>query len=393
MNRYYYTDAYKTEFEASIIERGDGFVVLDGSYFYPTSGGQPHDIGQLNEVMVTDVTVREDDNVLLHWVTAQPEQTQVTGQIDWQRRFDHMQQHTGQHILSQAFIQLCHAPTVGFHLSADTVTIDIDCQDVSAKAQTAVETLANQIIWQNRPIHVRTVSLEEAQTLPIRKIPEVAGETLRLIDIENFDLTACGGTHVLQTGGVGLIKIIKTERHRQKTRVTFACGERALHDYGQKNEILLSLTNHLTTGQDQLYETVQKLQSDLKASQKQSKSYQKQVVVGLAERLSIEQVGETAVIQHIFTNQPLDIVRQVGQQVQRQHPCVVIFGIMAQPTTLLLFSSLKQHDMGAWIKTVLAQFPNGKGGGGRPFAQAQLPQTTESKLKNIIQATLANNLH
>src|SRR5690606_29579462 len=198
-DRLYYQDAYQTRFRARIVERveEDGLiaVVLDSTCFYPTSGGQPADRGTLNGRPVADVFVREDGAVV-HLVEGELWSDEVTGEIDWQRRFDHMQQHTGQHILSQAFIRVAGAGTVSFHLGDSSATIDLDNDRLQAQQVEAAELLANRIVWENRPVRVRLVSLAEAEQLDLRKLPDVQGDVVRLIDIDQFDLNACGGTHV-----------------------------------------------------------------------------------------------------------------------------------------------------------------------------------------------------
>ena len=182
--------------------------MLDHTGFYPTSGGQPHDLGWLNDTAVTNVTLHPDYG-LLHWLAAPLKDDQVNGRIDWPRRFDHMQQHTGQHILSRAFIETAQAETVGFHLTPDNLTIDLDCNSLTSDQITAAERLANQIVWEDRPVSSRSVTPEQARQLDLRKLPDINEAAVRLIEIFGFDLTACGGTHVARTGAVGLIKVIK----------------------------------------------------------------------------------------------------------------------------------------------------------------------------------------
>ena len=185
--RLYFNDSYLRQFKAEVIEMldvaGEPAVVLDRSCFYPTSGGQPFDTGRLNKARVIDVQVRPEDGAVLHILDQELWDQQVNGQISWSRRFDHMQQHTGQHILSQAFIQVAEGQTVGFHLSDDNCTIDIDRQDLTPAQITQTEQLANEVIWRNEPVRAYVVTREQAQKLPLRKIPAVDGNRLRLIEI------------------------------------------------------------------------------------------------------------------------------------------------------------------------------------------------------------------
>ena len=180
---------------------------------------------------------------------------------------------------------LADAQTLSFHLSAESVTIDLDTEQVSPSQISAVEALANQIVWENRPIRVREVSQEEAQQLELRKIPDTAQENLRLIDIENFDLTACGGTHVASTGEVGLIKIIKQERIRGLVRIVFCCGGRALADYSQKHDVLQEIGAHLTTSFLEFPQAIQSLQESLKQANRAFKQQSENLLAMEAAQL------------------------------------------------------------------------------------------------------------
>lgn len=391
--RLYYDDAYTTTFAAKVVERteyrGKTAVILSQSLFYPTSGGQPHDTGFLNETAVADVVVRKEDEAVLHILDGALESDDVNGSLNWSRRLDHMQQHTGQHILSQAFIQVAAAPTVSFHLSPESVTIDLDKKSLSDAEISQTERLANQIIWENRPIHVRMVTVEEAQTMNLRKLPPVHTGKLRLIDIENFDLTACGGTHVTQTGGVGMIKIIKQERRKNKLRIEFRCGERALADYGRKNDVALQLGSELTTGLDQLLPSVQRLRDQLKEANRQIKQQQAALMAAQATQLlaAAKQVGETAVVVHILESGSPNDLQTLGQQLLGVGKTAVCFLGLAGQRSHLLFCRTENAtgNMGQLIK--LAQAQLGGGGGGRPErAQGGGPAATTEQIKEAIVA-------
>jgi alanyl-tRNA synthetase len=213
--RLYHSDAYTTDFDAELVEttsyNGLPSVILDRTCFYPTSGGQPHDTGVLNGLPVVDVVLREADGAVMHVLggPATLDGPRVSGQIDWSRRFDHMRHHTGQHILSQAFVQLAQADTVGFHLSPDSVTIDLNRTDIGPATLDAAEDLANQIMAEDRPVRAYFPSDEELVMLKLRKVPDVEG-AFRVVDIQDFDQNACGGTHVARTGEIGIIKVLRS---------------------------------------------------------------------------------------------------------------------------------------------------------------------------------------
>src|SRR6266540_316643 len=237
--RIYYTDPYCLEFDATVTAiapaaastaapaDGDSRwrVVLDRSAFYPTSGGQPFDTGTLGAARVLDVS---DDSGPVEHITDAPLDVgqRVHGVIDAVRRRDHMQQHTGQHILSAAFDRLLNVRTESFHLGATSATIDL-AREVTPAEIARAEEAANAVIWEDRPVAVRFVSPEEAATLPLRKEPKKDGE-LRLVEITEWDLSACGGTHVARTGEVGIIAVKGWERFKGASRVEFVCGVRAL---------------------------------------------------------------------------------------------------------------------------------------------------------------------
>ena len=182
-----------------------------------------------------DVMVRESDQQIVHVLSETMNDTDVSGEIDWPRRFDHMQQHTGQHILSQAFLRIANADTVSFHLGLESSTLDLAIRNLSKDKIDEAERYANQVVWDDRHVRIRYASTTETKSLPLRKTPDRFGDKLRLIEIEDFDLSACGGTHVSRTGEIGLIKVTKTERRSNELRVEFRCGQRALRDYSQKS--------------------------------------------------------------------------------------------------------------------------------------------------------------
>lgn len=389
--RLYHADAGRTTFEARVIERPDTFgrpaVILDKTAFYPTSGGQPHDRGRLNEVEVVDVTVRPGDGAVVHLLAAPLTAVNVQGRIDWPRRFDHMQQHTGQHILSQAFIRTASSHTVGFHLTAGRVTIDLDQPELTAVQVEQAERLANEIVWQNRPVTARIVSQEEAARLALRKVPDVDGDTLRLVDIADFDLTACGGTHVAATGAVGLIKLTKLERRAGALRVEFRCGGRALADYNQKNDILNRLAAELTTGYWEVEKIVAAMREELKQNGRLLKQQKAQLLSYTAERYlkEAEQIGETLVVSRAFEESEGADTRQLAQQLAR-HPNVVALLGVSGPAVQIVFCRAPDApgDMNLLLKSALATIESARGGGGATFAQAGGPAVAHEQVEQLL---------
>lgn len=246
----YFTDSYLTEFDAKILEvipRPDSHwnVILDRTAFYPESGGQPFDTGWINDIPVIEVQLNDQEHIV-HTLTQEPTGTQAHGQINWQRRFDHMQQHSGEHILSDAFLKVLGAKNVGFHLGEEAVQIDVTLEVFSHEQAEQVEDYVNQVIFANQPVHIHFPSSKELSQLPIRKTPPKT-EGIRVIEIENSDCCPCGGTHVQRTGEVGLLKIRSWEKKKQGIRIDFVCGNRALRDYRSKNYSSFEISSLLST--------------------------------------------------------------------------------------------------------------------------------------------------
>jgi alanyl-tRNA synthetase len=393
--RLYFHDAYTTQFTAEIVERvqhnGRFALVLNHTYFYPTSGGQPADLGRLNGEAVIDVTIRPEDGAILHWVgelPTGPSLPEVTAKIDWPRRFDHMQQHTGQHILSQAFICVADAQTIGFHLGDERVTIDLDSGDLTTDQLIATEKLANQIVWENRPIHIRLVTLAEARQLSLRKLPPLENDKLRLIDIEEFDLTACGGTHVSQTGAVGLIKIIKLERIRQQVRIEFRCGQRALADYDLKNQTIQQLMAELTTGQTELVTAVTRLQSANKEARRMINKLKADLWQVEAEQLvsAGQKINSITIVAKVYQDTDGADLKVIGNNLTLNHHVVALLGVSG-PKAQLLFcrSEDAPGDMNVLLQSALRQLGKGGGGGSALSAQGGGPPVEDGRLRQVIE--------
>jgi alanyl-tRNA synthetase len=373
--RLYYTDSYATVFDAQLLERttyeGLPAVVLDRSPFYPTSGGQPHDTGTLNDVPVVDVAIREADGAVLHVLKSDLSADHVSGEIDWARRFDHMQHHTGQHILSQAFVQLAKAETIGFHMSPDSVTIDLDKPTIKPATVEAVENLANQIVTDNRPVRAWFPSEDELARLQLRKVPEVDAR-LRVVEIEGFDVNACGGTHVAHTGEIGLIKILHVEKRGDITRVDFRCGQRALQDYHQKHALLSQMAAELTTGYMEIPAALQKLRDENKTLQRALRALRTALLEQEAERVwqAADRTNPYALVVMAFENRDIADVRQLVQELIAHPATIALCGVAGEKAQLIMGRSDDlPYDMVPVLMRGLAVWDVDRGGGRPSFAQ------------------------
>jgi alanyl-tRNA synthetase len=396
--RRYYQDAYTTTFSTNIVEQfieGDrAALVLEHTYFYPTSGGQPADRGTINGRAIVDVSIREADGAVLHWLPAALAEGVMVGAggtavIDWSRRFDHMQQHTGQHILSQAFIRIAEAETIGFHLNETNLTIDLNIPDLAAAQLRAAEQLANDIVWENRPVQIRFASRQEAQSLPIRKIPDTGDQELRLIDIQDFDLTACGGTHVAQTGSVGVIKLLKTEKRGEKLRVEFACGRRALQDYDQKHSIVSALAAEFTTGTTQLHDSILRLREEARETQRTLKKEQteRQRLAALNLLAEGDKLGDVTIVSRTFGEQDGANLKTVALQLVQHPRVIVLLGLVGAKTQLVFArSDGAPGDMKQLLTIAFGELGQGGGGGNEAFAQGGGPAATEEEIHRALRA-------
>lgn len=356
---------------------GQPAVALTASAFYPTGGGQPHDTGLLNGVAVTDVSA--DDDTVWHLLDARLPAGPVHGQITWPRRYDHMQQHTGQHILSQAFIVTSGAETVGFHLGVHSATIDLNQAAVNQADLDAAEALANQIIAENRSIHARFVSPEELPTLPLRRPPKVQTD-IRIVEIAGFDWSACGGTHVRQTAEVGQIKIQRLDRRGAETRIEFLCGQRALGDYRRKQDTVQALINRLDTAEDDLPAAVDRLQDKLRAAQRQLREMQAELVAVEAARLwdAGRMVGQRRMVQAYLDNRTPETVKAIASALRAQPGCVAVLAceLSAESGGQLFCAAADDVALNMGQLMAAAAAAGARGGGRGAWAQGGAPNAT-----------------
>jgi alanyl-tRNA synthetase len=388
--RLYYADAYLRTFEARIVDRlevgGQPAVILDRTAFYPEGGGQPADRGTLQDVRVVDVQPRPADDEVLHILSAPLAADLVQGQVDTARRFDLMQQHTGQHILSQAFVHTTGAETVSFHLNPDptegALTIDLDRSTVTPAEIDRAEDFANVIVYENRPVIARFVSDEELQALPLRKPPKVE-KAIRVVEVEGFDWSACGGTHVARTGEVGLIKIVKAEKRGAETRIEFRCGQRALIDYRRKHQLISRAASDLSIGFWELDQAIARMQAEARTARKQLQEADARLQQYEAQELlnSIEPRGDYGLITQAWLNRDAAYLKRMANLLTAQPGTAVLLGATGQSLALVFARSKDLSiDLAGLLKAAATRL-GGKGGGSPDFAQAGGPAVSEEQLK------------
>jgi len=372
--RLFEEDVRRTEFEARVIERraDKNAVILDQTCFYPESGGQLPDTGTINGVPVTDV--QEEGEAILHFMNgALPEGT-VQGRVDWEVRFDHMQQHTGQHLLSGAFDQLARAMTVGFHMSSEYCTIDLRIPGLAPELAERVEDLANRVVFEDRPMKVLLLSREEAQRLPLRKRPPDL-EILRVLEIKDFDYSACGGTHCQRTGEVGLVKIASWEKIREDVRVEFLCGGRALRDYRWRNATLNALAGELSIAPRDLEPAFRRLRQENADKGKRIKELLEESLNCEAESLvkEAEAYGSFRLVIRVFPDRDPEEVKGLANRLAEHPETVALLAATADKANLVFARSQDlAFDMNALMKEAVGRI-NGKGGGRPNFAQGGGP--------------------
>jgi len=383
--RLYYTDSYLRDFHARVVDRSaDGRTVyLDRTAFYPTSGGQPFDTGTIGGVAVVEV-VDEEDRVA-HLLAGAVAADEVECSVDWTRRFDHMQQHTGQHLVSAVFEERFALHTVSFHLGAESATIDLEGGAVDARTILEAERRTNELVFANLPV---SVEFEEAgQVQGLRKPSDREG-TLRIVSIADYDRSACGGTHVRSTGEIGLVLLRKLEKIRQSTRVEFVCGGRAVHRARADFEALTRIAQLFSASLD---EAPAMVAAQLEAAKAGEKARRK-VELDLAAYRGRELYRETApaadgvrrAIERLERGN-LEDLRAVAQNFTAQ-PRSVFLAVMKEPPSVLLAASGDAGlDAGKMVKAAVTE-AGGRGGGNSRIAQGSVPAT--DALEKIVEKLL-----
>lgn len=370
--RLYNDDPYLTEFRAEVIETlpyGDKYgIVLDRTAFYPVGGGQPWDTGYLNDEKVSEVI--EKDGKLLHIVDNKLLSAEVKGSVNWARRFDFMQQHTGQHILSACFEKLLNGSTDSFHMGKDIVSIEINIDSFSIDDAERIENMANDIIYYNLPVIIRVVNGEELNSLPLRKMPKVT-ENIRIVEVKEIDYSPCGGTHVRTTGEVGMIKIKSWEKCKGGIRFTFVCGSRALKDYGMYNSIIRTLSEKLSVRDSEIIEAIDKLLLDLRNTEKQLSASTQELMRVEAENIIREcpVVSGIRLISKVFDNRSINDVKLLAQYLTKAPGTVALLACKNENAQVIFSRSEDVNmDMNTLFKAVLPII-DGKGGGNSKTAQ------------------------
>ena len=374
-SRLYYTDSYLATFDARVAEVADGGrrVYLDRTAFYPTSGGQPFDMGTLAGVPVTDVV---DEGERIAHLLAQPlslaQGATIAGRVDWARRFDHMQQHTGQHLLSAVLHDRFGWQTLSVHFGADSSTLDVDVEQLPAAQLLEAETQANAIVFENRPV---TVAFEDAGAASgLRKASERAG-TLRVVTIAGLDRSACGGTHVRATGEIGPILVRKTERIRKATRLEFLCGMRAVRRARADWDALGRIAQSLSASVDEAAPLVEAQSLQLREAESARKRLLAEVAASRLRALADAVAPDAAGVRRLVLRDPpggAEALRALGAAAATV-PRVVLVGIVTAPPFVLLATSPDSGVEAGTLLKPLLDASRGRGGGSPRLAQGTVP--------------------
>ena len=379
--RLYYRDSFLREFDARALScepEGDRWkVLLDRTAFYPTSGGQPHDLGLLGGAPVIEVADAEEK--IVHYTSAAVEIGPVHGQIDWSRRIDHMQQHTGQHLLSAGFLELFDFPTVSFHLGRETSTIDLQAASIVPRHIEQAERRTNEIIFEDRVVAVRFGTAEELEREGVRKKVDRQG-ILRAIEVEGFDRQPCGGTHLARTGQAGLLLTRKLERRRDSWRLEFVCGLRALATARADYCTLNQAASLLSCGLPEVPQMLEKLTDERRSQHSTVKRLEERLAEHEARALLAANPPSAPDAPHriiaALEDATPDYLRLLAAKIVSEARAVAL--LASRSTGHVAFAQSKglQSDMGVLLRQSIQRFP-GKGGGAKDFAQGTISDAAQ----------------
>jgi alanyl-tRNA synthetase len=381
--RLYYLNSYLKEFEAEVVDRAeDGRrIYLNQTAFYPTSGGQPFDTGELGGIEVKDV-VDEGDRIA-HVLASPLSANRATGRIDWPRRFDHMQQHTGQHLLSAVLANLFGHQTTAVHFGKESSTLDLDTGTFTPELVAQAVAAVNAAVTQNRAVEV---SFEDAEAATgLRKNSERTG-SLRIVTIRDLDRSACGGTHVRATGEIGAILVRKVERARKGVRLEFLCGQRAIRRAHEDFELLSRLAGDLSSSLSELPQVIAAQRTELKESTAHSRNIQEKLDLCRAQELYGASIPDAGGIRRVVVQQDassLEDLRGLASAFISLPMSIFVGTVVSPPSILLAASADTGIDAAALLKSLLATV-NGRGGGSARLAQGIVPGT--SQLQEVVAA-------
>jgi alanyl-tRNA synthetase len=374
--RLYRPDSFLWTFQARVAEHvqhdGQPAVILDQTAFYPTAGGQPNDLGTLNGVPVIDV-IERDDGTIVHVMAAPLPAAEVTGEIDAPRRIDHMQQHSGQHVLSQAFVQVAGLDTLSVHIGSGDCTLDLPAPRLAPEIVQQAEAEANRILFEDRPFIVKEMTDAQVAQLPLRKAPAVTGQ-IRIVEVQDYDWSACGGTHVRSSAQIGLIKVTRYEKRGDLTRVSFRCGRRALADYHELNALALKLSEMFSMSRADLLPAIEKLREESRATRKALADAQAQLMEYEAQELLRGSAPANGtgrrVIARTYEGRDANALKLMGKRLTTQPGVIALLGGYSAGRAFLCFARARdvQADMAALLRGAL-QTLNARGGGSPEFAQ------------------------
>ncbi len=377
----YLEDAYRVSFPANVLScealpSGRFAATLEKTYFYPESGGQPSDRGRIGDAEVVDV--RENDaGVIIHEVTAPVERGEVQCEVDWQRRFDHMQHHTGQHLLTRAFIETVDMPTVSFHMGEEACTIDLEGGKLDEKVLVRAEDLSNAVIWEDREVLIRTVPLSELEEGALRRSLPPGVSEVRLVEIQGFDVVACCGTHVKRVGEIGAIKVLKYEKVRDSYRIHFKAGRWALRDHQEKHDLVKVLANRFTTSIEGISERVEKLAGEAQRARRDLQKLYKRLAGFEKDRIlaTARDHGGKRLVVHLCEEDEEAYLNLLASACKSEASTVAIIG---SPRGVVFCTA--SPDLTVDIAERVAQTAKqagGKGGGKGGFARVSLPSDAD----------------
>jgi len=391
--RLYYHGSFVREFDAQVVScepEGDGSrwrVILDRTAFYPTSGGQPHDTGKIGDANVVEVVDAEDGKGVVHYTSSPVRAGQVHGEIDWARRIDHMQQHTGQHLLSAAFVELFHFPTVSFHLGRDASTIDLDAPSIVPRHVEEAERRTNEIIFEDRAVVIRFGTAEELAEAGIRKKVDREG-VLRAIEVEGFDRQPCGGTHLERTGQAGMLLLRKLERRRESWRVEFVCGFRALATARADFATLTESAALLSCGLPETPSVIGKTIEDRRSIHGTARRLEERlaeheartlVAQSATDTLGAEGKGSAArVVSAAIDEATPAYLALLAAKITAESNAVALLASRSSGHVVLAQTKNGAADMGKLLRETLKEF-GGKGGGARDFGQGSLASAMDAE--------------